>query len=162
MYIDKWWGEYFGGCDDSLIFTDYFKENEATEYTLAGILSDFNISMQELPDGFRAHDGGICAGAVGLHEDIQITINLLLDLAVVTLESLRSGSISLCDLTDCVEDNKRFTISADKVTLGYLVSILKDFCENPLEYDLAEVCDEETMFEIASQCKDVVSDLETA
>ena len=162
MFISKWWGEYFGGTDDGMVLTDYFAKGETAQYTLAGILSDFNVSTQESFDGFRSTDNKDIRYIIEdkFHADIDLAINLLLYLAIITLESLKSGSVPLAALTDCDSHNKQFAISVDKDTLGYLVNILKDFCENHLEYDLAEMCDEETMSEIASQCKEVVSELE--
>ena len=28
LYIKKWWGNYIGGCDDSLLLLDYFGNQE--------------------------------------------------------------------------------------------------------------------------------------
>ena len=159
MYIKKWWGEYFGGTDDSCSLMEYFAQDEKTEYSLAGILTDFNVNIQTPFNGFRATEN-IQFSVNELKCNINMAINLFLDLAVITLESLHSGSVPLTDLCEDCENEKQFVITADKNILGYLISILTDFCVNPLEYDLAEMCEDNEMREIVRQCKEVINELE--
>ena len=158
MYIEKWWGEFFGGTDDSLTLMDYFEEDATTEYSLANIFSDFNLNIQKSFDSFRSAEEIYYFTKCEKRIDIYYAINFLLDIGVIILESLHSGNVSLKNLNSNSSD-KNIVITADVNTLNYLISILADFSENPLAYDLAEMCDENDMLEISRQCKEVIIEL---
>lgn len=161
MFIEKWWGVFFGGTDDTCTLMDYFNKDSTLEYTLAQIFRDFNLSMQAKPDGFRLTEAVGCFDEDGIDQhDICMAIDLITDLAVIVLECFHSGSVEIASLDDSCQNQKEIVIRADKDELSYLINILRDFAENPLEYDLAEMCPEEDMKEMANQCKEVIRELE--
>ena len=160
MFIEKWWGEYFGGTDDSYTLMDYFNKDAKEEYCLANIFSDFNLDDNKPFDGFRDTEDIRFYNEDGIfHQDIDVAIDFLLDIAAITLESLHSGSVTLKDL-DSSNSDKTIIIVAQSNTLNYLIGILRDFTENSSAYDLAEMCGEDDMLEIARQCKEIINELE--
>ena len=159
MFIEKWWGEYFGGTDDSFTLMDYFNKDAITEYSLSKIFLDFNLNEQNPFDGFRkTGDIRFFDEDGDTHHDIDMAINFILDIAAITLESLHSGSVALRNL-DSNNSDKKIVVVADSNAMNFLLGILADFIENPLEYDLAEMCDEDDMLEIARQCKEIICEI---
>lgn len=43
MYIEKYWGSYIGGSDDSLTLLDYLIDKQKEEITLSEIFSDTGL-----------------------------------------------------------------------------------------------------------------------
>lgn len=43
MYIEKYWGDYIGGTDDSLTLLDYFISKQKDEFTLGEIISETGL-----------------------------------------------------------------------------------------------------------------------
>ena len=51
MYIDKYWGNYIGGTDDSLTLLDYLTDKQKSEIPLSEIFADTGLYKQNW--GFR-------------------------------------------------------------------------------------------------------------
>ncbi|WP_297296040.1 imm68 putative immunity domain-containing protein [uncultured Brachyspira sp.] len=155
MYIDKLWGEYFGDCDDSLVLLDYFNENDDTQYSVKQIFTDFNIyneySQIEV-DSFR-ESKDIKYVCNGIEHNIDIVIDLILDLSVLILECIHNKKIYLKDLYSNSEKDKYISINADKEDIELFINILNDFSVNGSKYDLADICDNETINYIAENTK---------
>ena len=43
MYIEKYWGNYIGGTDDSLTLLDYFMDKGKRELSLGEIFADTGL-----------------------------------------------------------------------------------------------------------------------
>lgn len=43
LYINKWWGSYIGGCDDSLLLLDYFGQKDTGHFNLREVLEDIHL-----------------------------------------------------------------------------------------------------------------------
>ena len=43
MYIEKYWGNYIGGTDDSLTLLDYFMDQQKCEIALKDIFTDTGL-----------------------------------------------------------------------------------------------------------------------
>ena len=155
MYIDKLWGEYFGDCDDSLVLLEYFDENDNTQYSVKKIFTDFNVYNEYSTikvDSFRKSKDikYICNG---IEHNIDIVIDLILDLSVLILECLHNKKIYLKDLYSDSEKDKYISINADKEDIELFINILNDFSVNGSKYDLADICDNETINYIAENTK---------
>lgn len=161
MYIDKLWGEYFGDCDDSLVLLEYFDENDNTQYSVKQIFTDFNVYNEYSPievDSFRKSKDikYICNG---IEHNIDIVIDLILDLSVLILECLHNKKIYLKDLYNNSEKDKYISINADKEDIELFINILNDFSVNGSKYDLADMCDDETINNIAEKTKYIANEM---
>lgn len=43
MYIEKYWGNYIGGTDDSLTLLDYLMDKQKSEISLSEIFADIGL-----------------------------------------------------------------------------------------------------------------------
>ncbi|WP_300711222.1 imm68 putative immunity domain-containing protein [uncultured Brachyspira sp.] len=160
MYIDKLWGECFGDTEDSFVLMDYFNEDDKTEYSIKKIFNDFNIYneySQIKSDSFRSTKDIKYISNNNEH-DIDIVIDLILDLSVLVLECLNSKQIKLKDLDNNSKD-KYISINADKEDIEMFINVLEDFSNNSLEYDLADICDDETCLFIADKTKYIAKEM---
>ncbi|GHU19604.1 hypothetical protein FACS189475_07090 [Betaproteobacteria bacterium] len=154
MYISNWWGEFIGGTDDTCTLLDYFKNSPLNEFSLEQILSDFNISGRMKSGDFKTSQSVFWTDENGHEHNIDIDVDFLMDLSAVVLECLISGKVNLTDLNSGYPQ-KIFTIRAQIPTLRLLTEQLNAFAISPMAYDLAEMCDENDMAEIAAHCKAV-------
>ena len=46
LFISRWWGNYIGGCDDSLLLLDYFGKSASETLTLRQILKDIHLDPE--------------------------------------------------------------------------------------------------------------------
>ena len=161
MYIDKLWGEYFGDCDDSLVLLDYFNKNDDTQYSVKQIFTNFNIYNEYSPieaDSFR-ESKDIKYVCNGIEHNIDIVIDLILDLSVLILECLHNKKIYLKDLYSNSEKDKYISINTDKEDIESFINILNDFSANASEYDLADMCDDEIINDIAEKTKYIANEM---
>lgn len=154
MYIDKLWGECFGDTDDSFVLLDYLNENNKTEFTIKEIFTDFNIynEYNNIKDDSFRNSKNIKYVSDDNEHNIDIVIDLILDLSVLILECLSGKQIKLKDL-DSDSKDKTIFIKADKEDIEMFINILNDFYNNSSEYDLADMCDDETIKYIADSSK---------
>lgn len=162
MYIDKWWGDYFGSTEDSAVLLDYFAKDGAAEYPLSKIFSDFGLYEQIQRGDFRETEEIGFTDEDGRTHEIDMAMNLMMDLAAVTLESVCGGGVSLSELDENTLNPKRFVIQPDEDELDCLIETLLDFSENPEEYELADFCAPDDLREMAAQCKDLAYALKEA
>ena len=91
-----------------------------------------------------------------------MAMNLMMDLAAVTLESVCGGGVSLSELDENTLNPKRFVIQPDQDELDCLIEALLDFSDCPEEYELADLCAPDDLREMAAQCKDLAYALRSA
>ena len=157
MYIEKYWGNYIGGTDDSLTLLDYFVDKQKNEISLSEIFADtgldkLNWDFRESPEiGFKDRDG--------FEHDLYYAIDVVTDLAALMLECQVNGSLSLGDLMDDDENEMTVRITftdGEKAAMG---KALADFAGDPLAYDLHEMVPDEDMLEMARDCENLREEL---
>ncbi|MGE7913709.1 imm68 putative immunity domain-containing protein [Lysinibacillus xylanilyticus] len=165
MYIERWWGEYIGGTDDTCTLIDYFVNREfeldiPTEINVKNIFQDFQLNNAREIKDLRQTKDIYFIREKGFFQDIGCVINLLMDITAIILECLKNGKVHLTDLAGGIMDkNAVFSLKVEKEELALLRRILDDFIHHPLSYDLAEFCPEDDMKEIAKQCKEIITEL---
>ena len=156
MYIEKYWGNYIGGTDDSLTLLDYFADKQKNEISLSEIFADtgldrLNWNFRESPDlGFKDRDG--------FEHNLYYAIDVVTDLAALMLECQVNGSFTLGDLLDDgSKDTVRITFTdKEKAAMN---RALADFAGDPLAYDLHEMVPDEDMLEMARDCESLRREL---
>ena len=157
MYIEKYWGKYIGGTDDSLTLLDYFADKRKSEISLSEIFSDtgldkLNWDFQESPElGFTDRDG--------FEHDFYYAIDLVTDLAALMLECMVNGSFSLGELMEDDENELTVRITFTDGEKAAMNRALADFVTDPTAYDLAEMVPDEDMLEMARDCENLRREL---
>lgn len=157
MYIEKYWGNYIGGTDDSLTLLDYLIDKQKTEIPLSEIFSDtgldklnWNFHTTDVELEYKGHDGRV-------HE-FDFAIDLLTDLAALMLECSMNGSVSLGELLNDENGNiVRITFTQEEKNA--INKALADFAKDPLTYDLHEMVPDEDMQEMAQDCESLRKEL---
>ncbi|MDY2998007.1 MAG: imm68 putative immunity domain-containing protein [Faecalimonas sp.] len=52
MYIEKYWGNYIGGTDDSLTLLDYLIDKQKPEITLSEIFAECDGHIESILIGY--------------------------------------------------------------------------------------------------------------
>ena len=81
--------------------------------------------------------------------DFHFAIDVVTDLAAILLECSVSGSVNLQDLDEYNTPSRRIRITATPEEHDAMNKALADFAQNPLEYDLSEMMDNEEIQEMA-------------
>lgn len=156
MYIEKYWGNYIGGTDDSLTLLDYLAGKQKAEITLSEIFADTGLDQLDWefhtsPDlGYTDSEGmGIC---------FYYAISLIADLAALLLECSVNGSVSLGELLED-EDAGHVRITFTEEEKNAMNKALADFAREPLRYDLHEMVSDEDMQEMAQDCESLRREL---
>ena len=85
----------------------------------------------------------------GVEMDFHFAIDVVTDLAAILLECSVSGSVNLQDLDEYNTPARRIRITATPEEHDAMDRALADFAQNPLEYDLSEMMDNEEIREMA-------------
>lgn len=157
MYIEKYWGNYIGGTDDSLTLLDYFMDRQKSEITLKEIFTDtgldrldWDFRTTELGLEYKSRDGG--------EHEFYYAIDLVTDLAALLLECKVNGSVPLGQLRGDA-DGRVVTITAAPEEQSAINKALADFYADPLAYDLHEMVPDEDMQEMALDCENLRREL---
>ena len=157
MYIEKYWGKYIGGTDDSLTLLDYLSGKRKAEIPLSEIFADTGLDKQNW-DFRRTVQWLEYTDQNGMPHEFYYAIDVVTDLAALMLECFVNGSVSLGELLD--NDNAaavRITFTEkEKNAMG---QALADFAQNPLAYDLHEMVPDEDMQEMAQDCENLRKEL---
>ena len=156
MYIEKYWGDYIGGTDDSLTLVDYLEDKQKEEISLGEILSD--TGLDKLNGAFQKTDS-LSVFVDGLEAEFYYAIDLITDLAALLLECKVNGSVNLCDLLEDTEPDWIVRITATPEEHELMNKALMDFSAAPLTYDLSEMVPEEDMIEMAAICEQLRKEL---
>ncbi len=162
MYIQRYWGNYIGGSDDSLVLVDYLEYKNKEEITLEEIFAETGLdkldSFRETLDSFRETDGLIMVPVDEFDDHIHYAITLITDLAALMLECKVSGGVNIGELgLDYADRIIRITATPREHTL--MNKTLLDFTTNPLNYDLSRIVDEEEIWEMAQDCEEIRKEL---
>ena len=143
MYIEKYWGDYIGGSDDSLTLMEYLA-HKSLELTLADIFTD--IGLDKLDGDLRQTDG-LSVEIDDMEVEIQYAISIIADLAALLLECKVNGSVDLNELWEELDGELTLTAAAEENEI--INAALKLFAEVPTEYDISEMMDEDELAEMA-------------
>ena len=155
MYIEKYWGDYIGGTDDSLTLLDNLISKQKDEFTLGEIISETGLDKLS---SFQNTDYPLTVPIEELEAEIQYAINLISDLSVLLLECKINGAVNISDLADD-DTNCTIRITATEQEHELINKALKDFATKPLSYDLCEMVDEEDMVEMSQVCEEIRKEL---
>ena len=156
MYIDKYWGNYIGGTDDSLTLLDYLTDKHKAEISLSEIFTD--TGLDQLNWNFHVSSNLGYTDSEGRQHDIYYAIDLITDLAALMLECSVNGSVSLGELLD--DDNEDFVrITFTEEEKKAMNKVLIHFVKDPLTYDLHEMVPDEDMWEMAQECESLRKEL---
>jgi hypothetical protein len=169
MYIDKWWGHYVGGCDDSFLLLDYFGGKAVGELTLNRILQDLHLVELLTSDTLAAGDAYWIVVAPdhepfpGVFEPhFDMPIDVVVDLSAIVVECLHNGSISIRELHKRTKYEQIISISTTKEDIALLKRGLDSFIQSPKEFDISEFLSEEELSEMLSACKEISAELLSA
>ena len=148
MYIDKYWGNYIGGSDDSLNLVAFLVDQGKEEIPLNEIFSKIGLDRQNW-DFHQTMEYLEFTHSDGVEMDVHFAIDVVTDLAAILLECSVSGSVNLQDLDKYNTPSRRIRITATVEEHNAMDRTLADFAQNPLSYDLHEMMDDEEILEMA-------------
>ena len=150
MYIQKYWGNYIGGSDDSLNLVEFLADQNKEEITLSEIFAKIGLDKQNWD--FHQTAGYLeFTHSNGVEMDFHFAIDVITDLAAILLECSVSGSVNLKDLDDYNTPSRRIRITATVEEHHAMNKALADFAKDPLSYDLHEMMSDDEIKEMAEQ-----------
>ena len=157
MYIEKYWGNYIGGTDDSLTLLDYLADKQKSEIPLSEIFADTGLYKQNW-DFRKTIEWLEYTDRNEMKHEFYYAIDLVTDLAAILLECAVNGSVSLGELMDNDNTNTvRITFTEEEKSA--MNKALSDFFQNPLAYDLHEMVPDEDMIALAQDCENLRKEL---
>ena len=164
VYIERWWGEYIGGTDDTYSLMDYltergFQQDRPVEIELTTIMQDFRLTMARGIEDIRQTIDVYYTFEEGFHADIGCAVNLLMDVTAILVECQKNGQVCLMELVGTNQKEAVIIVKAGQEALLLLKNRMEDFIQHPLKYDLADFCPEDEMHTIAEQCKEMITEL---
>ncbi|MBM6850160.1 DUF2185 domain-containing protein [Oscillibacter valericigenes] len=148
MYIKKYWGNFIGGSDDSLNLVALLVDQKKEEIPLSEIFAKIGLDKQNW-DFRQTVEYLEFTHSDGVEMDFHFAIDVVTDLAAILLECSVSGSVNLQDLDEYNTPSRRIRITATPEEHDAMNKALADFAQNPLEYDLSEMMDDEEIREMA-------------
>ena len=148
MYIDKYWGNYIGGSDDSLNLVAFLVDQRKEEIPLNEIFSKIGLDRQNW-DFHQTVEHLEFTHSDGVEMDFHFAIDVVIDLAAILLECSVSGSVNLHDLDEYNSPSRRIRITATVEEHNAMDRTLADFAQDPLSYDLHEMMGDEDIMEMA-------------
>ena len=148
MYIKKYWGNFIGGSDDSLNLVAFLEDQKKEEIPLSEIFAKIGLDKQNW-DFRQTVEYLEFTHSDGVEMDFHFAIDVVTDLAAILLECSISGSVNLQDLDEYNTPARRIRITVTPEEHDAMNKALADFAQNPLEYDLSEMMDNEEIQEMA-------------
>jgi len=158
MYIKKYWGNFIGGSDDSLNLVAFLEDQKQEEIPLSEIFAKIGLDKQNW-DFRQTVEYLEFTHSNGVEMDFHFAIDVVTDLAAILLECSISGSVNLQDLDEYNTPARRIRITATPEEHEAMNKVLADFSQNPLEYDLSEMMDDEEIQEMARDVEALRKDL---
>lgn len=158
MYIiEKYWGNYIGGTDDSLTLLEYLMDKKKAEISLSEIFTD--IGLDKLNWNFRKTEPALVyTDQDGWESPFYYAIDVVTDLAALMLECKINGDVSLMQLF-YEKEGSVVCISSTQEEKAAIIKVLDDFAKNPLAYDLTEMVPDDDMREMAQVCENLCKEL---
>ena len=148
MYIKKYWGNFIGGSDDSLNLVAFLEDQKKEEIPLSEIFAKIGLDKQNW-NFHQTVEYLEFTHSDGVEMDFHFAIDVVTDLAAILLECSVSGSVNLQDLDEYNIPARRIRITVTPEEHDAMNKALADFAQNPLEYDLSEMMDNEEIQEMA-------------
>ena len=150
MHIDKYWGNYIGGSDDSLNLVAFLEDQKKEEIPLCEIFAKIGLDKQNW-NFHRTVEYLEFTHSNGVEIDFHFAIDLITDLAAILLECSVSGSVNLHDLDSYHTPSRRIRVTATAEEYDAMDKVLADFVKDPLSYDLHALMDDKDIKEMAEQ-----------
>ena len=151
MYIEKYWGNFIGGSDDSLNLVAFLVDQKKDELSLSEIFAKIGLDKQNW-DFRQTVEYLEFTHSDGVEMDFHFAIDVVTDLAAILLECSVSGSVNLQDLDEYNTPARHIRINATPEEHKAMNKALADFAQNPMGYDLSDMMGED---EITDMAKDV-------
>ena len=151
MYIEKYWGNFIGGSDDSLNLVEFLVDQKKDELSLSEVFAKIGLDKQNW-DFRQTVEYLEFTHSNGVEMDFHFAIDVVTDLAAILLECSVSGSVNLHDLDEYNTPSRHIRINATPEEHKAMNKALADFAQNPMEYDLSDMMGED---EITDMAKDV-------
>ena len=148
MYIKKYWGNFIGGSDASLNLVAFLEDQKKEEISLSEIFAKIGLDKQNW-DFHNTVEYLEFTHSNGVEIDFHFAIDVITDLAAILLECSVSGSVNLQDLDGYNIPARLIRITATPEEHDAMNKALADFAQNPVEYDLHEMMDDEEIQEMA-------------
>ncbi len=148
MYIKKYWGNFIGGSDDSLNLVAFLVDQKKEEIPSARFFTKIGLDKQNW-NFHQTVEYLEFTHSDGVEMDFHFAIDVVTDLAAILLECSVSGSVNLQDLDEYNTPARRIRITVTPEEHDAMNKALADFAQNPLEYDLSEMMDNEEIQEMA-------------
>lgn len=160
MYIDRWWGNYAGGSDDSFLLLDYLGSRPDSRLSLHQILKD--LHLHELLKNNKLSEGdAYFEMGEGYVPHFDMAVDVLVDLSAILLESLHEGSFKIQDLDKSSKDVRTYSIESNEEDVLLLLDNLEHFIQNASLYEISELMDEESLSELLSDCAEIKNELKS-
>ena len=150
MYIDKYWGNFIGGSDDSLNLVAFLEDQKKEEIPLSEIFAKIGLGKQNW-DFRQTVEYLEFTHSNGVEMDFHFAIDVVTDLAAILLECSVSGSVNLQDLDEYNTPACRIRITATPEEHDAMNKSLADFVHAPMEYDISEMMGEDEITDMAYQ-----------
>lgn len=158
MYIEKYWGEYIGGSDDSLSLLAFLEDQNKEEIALNEIFA--KIGLEKLDSNFRQTTEYLgFLHSNGVETDFNFAIDVIVDIAAILLECKINKVVNLHDIDEYDVPSRNIRIIATTEELRSMDKALLDFTQNPLEYDLGEMIGEDDIKDMAAQVEEMRKEL---
>ena len=146
MSIEKYWGDYLGGTDDSLTLLDYLLDKQKSTLTLEEIFQD--TGLKHLKANFCTSPKLHYTDTKGLTYNFYYAIDLIGDLALLMLESAYKGTIALGELMDN-QTKDTLCLTFTEAERLMMIEALTHFVKTPSAYDIHEMLSTEELQEMA-------------
>ena len=150
MYIDKYWGNFIGGSDDSLNLVAFLEDQKKEEIPLSEIFAKIGLDKQNW-DFHQTVEYLEFTHSNGVEIDFHFAIDVVTDLAAILLECSVSGGVNLHDLDEYNTPSHRIRVTATAEEHDAMDKALADFAQAPLSYDLHDLMSDEEIEEMAHQ-----------
>ena len=150
MYIDKYWGSFIGGSDDSLNLVAFLEDQKKEEIPLSEIFAKIGLDRQNWNFQQTAEYLEF-THSDGVEMDFHFAIDVVTDLAAILLECSVSGSVNLQNLDEYNMPSRCIRITATPEEHDAMNRALADFVQDPLSYDISEMMGEDEITDMAYQ-----------
>ena len=150
VYIDKYWGNYIGGSDDSLNLVEFLTDQKKDEIPLSEIFAGIGLDKQNW-DFHNTIEYLEFIHSNGTEIDFHFAIDVVIDLAAIMLECAISGSVNLQELDPYHTPTRHIRITATPEEHDKMDKTLADFANDPLTYDLHEMMNDDEIKDMAHQ-----------
>ena len=155
IYImDKYWDSYIGGSDDSMTLMDYLADKKSKDISLKEIFTELGFNQDDFD--FRNPRKDITVTLKnGVNLEFHYAIQVICDLTAILLECKKNKSVNLQVLSGGMLEKDKVVIrlSTSEKEEKIIHDVLTDFCKNPMEYNLREMCTKDDMKEMVSLCE---------